>query len=293
MTRPTPHLLDLKRESKLWCLLPGCGKESRLEASGVLAYDGRFHVIFDNDTTIASLDISLEKRPTNRIVRAVGAHFDEEYGFEDITFSDRLQRFYTLVETRWHPGKGFRPQIVEYTAAFDYLETCWVNVAFKKENKGLEGIVCLKRGNDDYDYVLGLCEDDFRSGGDNDGKKCGLIYVLCKRDGAWDSIAQIKLPESLRFEDYSSVAMRGDRLAVLSQESAQLWIGILKPDRWELVDEWAVYHFPNGKKDYCNLEGVSWLDDMTVVVVSDRRKKDDQSECCAERDQSIHIFKLP
>lgn len=65
----------------------------------MLANDGRFHIIFDNDATIASIDTSLVKEPANRIVCVLGAHFDEEYGFEDITYNDRLERYYTLIET--------------------------------------------------------------------------------------------------------------------------------------------------------------------------------------------------
>lgn len=178
---------------------------------------------------------------------------------------------------------------MEYTVEFDRYRTCWVNVPFKKENKGLEGIVYLTRYDDDY--VLGLCEGNWCRGGDAGRKPGGgRIHVLRKRDGAWESIAEIKLPESLPFEDYASMALLDDRLAVLSQELAQAVDRELAPDRWEIVDEGTVVGLPNGKKDYSNLEGISWLDDRTFVAVSDRRKKNDQPKRCAKRDQSVHIF---
>lgn len=52
----------------------------------------------------------------------------------------------------------------------------------------------------------------------------------------------------------------------------------------------AVYRFP--KKSYGNVEGISWLDDRTLVAVSDRRKAG-QPERCARKDQSIHVFGIP
>ncbi len=199
MSNLEPPTLELVQETKLWRLLPGCDAGSRLEASGVLAHDGHFHVIFDNVSTIASIDANFAVTPDNCMV----GRPDGVCGFEDITYNDRLQRYYTLVEAMPHPDGGFRPQIEEYTGGFDYLETCWVNVAFEQENKGLEGIVYLSRGNSDY--VLGLCEGNRCQGG-AEGRKPGggRIHVLQKQDGAWRSIATIALPESLDFVDFAA-----------------------------------------------------------------------------------------
>jgi hypothetical protein len=285
MTDSTAKVLTLIQESKLCRLLPGFDATSRLEASGVLVRDGRFYVIFDNHSSIACIDQSLANAPDNRVV----GRRCTDYGFEDITYNERLQRYYTLVETRKHPDGTFRPRIEEYNDAFEHVATCWVNVTFDNENKGLEGIVCLSRNNDDY--ILGLCEGNHCKEDDSVPKEgAGRIHVLCKQDDAWESIARIKLPKSLRFADYASLAMSGDRLAVLSQKSAQLWIGELAPDCWKIVGQGTVYAFSRIKKTYCNLEGIAWLDGTHLVVVSDRAKKQDSK--CAERDQSIHIFRL-
>jgi len=43
---------------------------------------------------------------------------------------------------------------------------------------------------------------------------------------------------------------------------------------------------------YCNMEGVAWLGNGQLVVVSDKVKPD-QPGRCSRKDQSIHIFKLP
>jgi hypothetical protein len=62
------------------------------------------------------------------------------------------------------------------------------------------------------------------------------------------------------------------------------------------VDEGTVYRFPCDSREkalFCNVEGVSWIDDRTLVVVSDRFKAGDQHDRCRTHDRSIHIFRLP
>jgi hypothetical protein len=52
----------------------------------------------------------------------------------------------------------------------------------------------------------------------------------------------------------------------------------------------ARYRFPS--KHYGNVEGIAWLSSDTLVAVSDRRKKNQPSRF-AEKDQSIHVFRVP
>jgi hypothetical protein len=288
----SPPTLELIQETKLWRLLPGCDAGSRLEASGVFAHEGHVHVIFDNMPAIAILDANLATTPDNRLVgRSEGIR-----GFEDITYNDHIQRYYTLVEALPHPAGGFRPQIEEYSDGFDFLETCWVDLTFERENKGLEGIVYLHRG--DRDVVLGLCEGNLCQGG-KEGRQLGggRIHVLEQQDKVWKNVATIALPASLAFEDYASIALRGERLAVVSQSSSELWVGELHPHKWEVVGEGSVYRFPRRKKKdrvkYCTVEGISWLDDTTLVAVSDRMKVGMHHPKCAKHDQSIHVFRMP
>ena len=40
------------------------------------------------------------------------------------------------------------------------------------------------------------------------------------------------------------------------------------------------------------IEGIAWLDDRTLVCVSDQ-KKSRQPAKCEKRDQSIHVFRIP
>jgi hypothetical protein len=48
---------------------------------------------------------------------------------------------------------------------------------------------------------------------------------------------------------------------------------------------------PRGATDD-NVEGIAWLSRDTLVAVSDR-KKWRQPARCAEKDQSIHLFRIP
>jgi hypothetical protein len=108
-------------------------------------------------------------------------------------------------------------------------------------------------------------------------------------------VGKIRLPRTLRFEDYSSIAADGDRLAVVSQVNSALWVGSLAPSSWDIVDEGITYTFPrtaDGQVIYCNIEGVSWTDSNRIVVVSDKAKSK-QEELGREKDQSIHIFEIP
>ncbi|MBT8468922.1 MAG: hypothetical protein KJN97_09250 [Deltaproteobacteria bacterium] len=101
----------------------------------------------------------------------------------------------------------------------------------------------------------------------------------------------MEIPLTAEFEDYAGISYRDGRLAVVSQSSARVWIAEVDRKARLLVDgSQAIYRFP--KKGYCNVEGVAWLSEDTLVCVSDK-KKGRQPEKCAEKDQSIHIFRIP
>jgi hypothetical protein len=73
-------------------------------------------------------------------------------------------------------------------------------------------------------------------------------------------------------------------------------VGRIRPSSWEVAGQGTVWAFPTdpeGRAVYCNVEGVSWLSADTVVVVSDRAKRNGQDERCRAKDRSIHVFTLP
>ncbi len=283
-------ILELEKEAKIEDLLAGEGIE-RYEASGVCAKGNRFYVIFDNLPHIARLDPSLKAgHRTHRLVLQRGA----SPGFEDITFNDRERRFLVIIEARQDDG-GFRPSIEEYDEDLRYLGTGRVNFVIESENKGMEGLAYVHRG--DEDYALALCEGNRCKGGKKGREPGGgRLQILQKENGAWARRGTIKLPKSLPFEDYAGVDVDGSRIAVVSQASAALWIGTFRDDGWDLVDEGTVYRFPvddAGGQIYYNIEGVAWLAPNRLATVSDRRKKGDQPKIAKVKDQSVHIFRIP
>jgi hypothetical protein len=111
----------------------------------------------------------------------------------------------------------------------------------------------------------------------------------------WERVDKIRLPETVLFEDYSGIAVAGDRIAVVSQASSALWLGHLAPGSWQVTDEGTSYALPrdaDGNIVYGTAEGVSWITPDQVVMVSDKAKSDQDPRCRA-KDQSIHVFRIP
>ena len=86
--------LELIREEKLFRLIPGRTRTSRLEASGVAVIDDSTVIVaFDNLNQIARIDLSLERSRRNRLwhTPSLGA------GFEDIAADARLGSTFGLL----------------------------------------------------------------------------------------------------------------------------------------------------------------------------------------------------
>ena len=284
--------LVLEREAKLASLLPPAAGR-RLEASGVLAGEGCFYVVFDNGPDIGRVGAGLSAGtdgngllPQDRGRRA---------GFEDLAHDAVAGRYYVLVEAQAR-GSGFMAEVQEYDRDFAYLGGAWLDFPLDGPNKGLEGLTCVHR--QDRTWLLGLCEGNrCRDGAEGRRPGGGRVQVFERGRRHWDRVATVRLPATLGFEDYSSLTAAGDDLAVVSQESSALWVGRLRRSGWELADRGEVWGFPtdrDGRTVYCNIEGVSWVAPDRVVVVSDRAKRNGgQDQRCRAKDQSIHVFTIP
>jgi hypothetical protein len=92
--------LLLLQETKISEILGG-QVDPRLEASGILAKDGVFYVIFDNLADIACLDGGLSRESSeNRLIRRKhGRH----RGFEDIAYDPWSQQSIHIFEI---PGRS-------------------------------------------------------------------------------------------------------------------------------------------------------------------------------------------
>jgi uncharacterized protein YjiK len=272
--------LELIREEKLFRLLPGRTKHSRLEASGVaLVDDNTALVVFDNLNQVARINLSLKRHATNALLPAPSLGS----GFEDISIDHRHRRVFCLVESVEDFDGLLRGFVAEYNDDGHFIRCARLPSRMAKANKGFEGLAHLWRGSREYLYAL--CEPAHKVGK-------GRIEVFVRaRDGGWKASHRIHLPKRAEFEDYAALAYRYKQIAVVSQASARLWVAQIDEKARAVVQESeAVYRFPN--KSYRNVEGIAWLAPDILVAVSDRKKKT-QPDRCLEKDQSIHLFRIP
>jgi hypothetical protein len=290
-----PILLELVCEAKIGELL-GKGAAGRYEASGVHFKGGYLYIVFDDAPNVLRLrpDWSTNGEAPTLIETHVRAA-----GYEDITYQPFEKRWYCLIEAAETKSGGFKPGIDEFDASFRFIGSHWLDFPVKRENKGIEGLSYLRYR--DQDYILGLCEGNAcKSGSAGREPGQGRIQVFRRTEGDWQHTGTIRLPESVLFEDYASLDFRDRYVTVVSQVSSALWVGRVRraptglDDLFEDGGRTALFpRDPKGRIIYCNLEGVTWLPDRRLVVVSDKAKSDEQASRCRRKDQSIHIFKLP
>ena len=274
----TAGTLTLLRERNLSELLPS---NERYEASGIAILDGSLHVVFDNRTQVATVDLSLS---TARL--GPGAKARSEY--EAITIAPHPSaKRYIAKEI----GAGGRGAIVTVDTEGRLLSTEPTDISFPDESKGLEGIAWL----DDVERLLALCEANSCGDGD-ESPGHGVVKALRHEGNAWVTETTLALPRRADFDDYSDLAVLMEasgtyRIAVLSQESSALWLGTLTTKPMAFTDAGVVYGFPRaaGRVQYCSVEGVTFVDRATVAVVSDRAR--DEIGC--SKAEAIHVFTIP
>jgi len=276
--------LKLIRESKLHRLLPAKNEGSRLEASGVaLLDDTTALVVFDNLNQIARVDLSFRRHRDNGLAPAPSLGI----GFEDITHDDKTGHVFCLIEALEDFDGRLRGFVAEYDSAGHFVGCTRLHTKFEKENKGFEGLEHVWRG--DREFLYALREGSHRKGRRHGGGRVDVFARL--QDGGWEAVNSIRLPKKADFEDYAAVAYRFGRIAVVSQESARLWVAEIDEKKRAVVpNSDAVYRFPS--KSYGNVEGIAWLTPETLVAVSDRTSAD-QPQRYKKKDQSIHVFRIP
>ena len=275
--------LELIREEKLFRLIPGRTKNSRLEASGVaLVNRSTALVVFDSLNQIARIEVSLKRSRPNGLWHApsLGA------GFEDVAADARLGSTFGLIESVEDLDGVLRGFVAEYDREGLLRRCTRLTGRFEKANKGFEGLAHARHNGREHLYALR--EANFRASGRSRGRID--VYVRAA-NGGWRPSHRIALPADARFKDYSALAYRHHQVAIVSQESARLWVGRLDARRRTFLrGSGAVYRFPG--RNYGNVEGIDWLSDDTLIAVSDRAQKDQPAKC-AQKDQSIHVFRIP
>ena len=136
--------LRLEREAKLVELVePLDGAPGRrLEASGVLAKDDGFCVIFDNRPDIVRLGPDLVTgAPENRVVTQKRR---EATGYEDIAYDPDSDRFFALIEALPVRSGAYQAKVVQFDGSLRYLRSDWLDFPLADANKGMEGLTCLR-----------------------------------------------------------------------------------------------------------------------------------------------------
>ena len=263
---------------------------ARFEASGVAVRGDRILIVFDNLRRFASIDAQ-----TLADARWLGDNdygveddslvedSDDFAGFEGIAVEPDSQRVALAIEGMRTEGDDIWPGIVHWDEESSEFE--WLAWDLEAVNKGIEGL-----GFVDIDgerFLAALCES-----GKCDDRSRGRLLLR----GADGDLTRVDLPKGLDFEDFSGLAIRGQRIAVVSQESSMLWIGSVFRDAdgeldTETEDLLRLPRQRDGDVDFCTVEGIDWLDDTTLVAVSDLEKRG-QPGRCEDHAERIHFLSI-
>ena len=284
--------LELVQGSKFYPLLAGSEPDDRYEASGVAVRGEHLIVIFEDTPHVARIHRTLTPdHPDSRLFRQM----TPIHGYVDISYDAQGKRFFLLGEARKDPvGNKQKPVINQFAYDFLYLDQDWVDFPEDGKDNQLGGLSYIRR--DDQDYLLATCAGNLCLGG-RKGKQPGggRLLIFQNKGQIWALREKLELPKHVAFRNYVNVAIRGNRLAILSQETSALWICELSDSEWRFTSDGQVYRFPtnnSGEQAYCNLQGIDWMDDDHIVAVSGRRKGR-QNRICGEKDQSVHLFRIP
>ena len=139
-------------------------------------------------------------------------------------------------------------------------------------------------------YIVGLCEGNHCSESQKfdagNGEMVMMKKSVSESNCIWETVKKISIPKSAYFRDYSDIEVSpSGRVAITSQEDSRIFVGqllgisngVLDPDAIAFDEEkFKLYDFP--KSDgcmtvYCNIEGITFINDEMIMAVSDKMKK--------------------
>ncbi|CAM4826101.1 unnamed protein product [Rotaria magnacalcarata] len=193
----------------------------------------------------------------------------------------------------------------------------WPDASLATETSGFEGIT-YNPIDDTYFIAQETIKTDKKKinwnfASDNKGIE-GLEFVSHQgtESCSWEPIGTIAMPTWVHFGDYSALSIYHRKaidlpayVAVTSQERSQVWVGMIEEINQapffslSSLNNNTIYDLPRtsvttpecGMK-YCNIEGVAWQGGNELILVSDKAKTDQDTQCI-EKDQSVHYFFLP
>ena len=189
-TQTPMQQLELVKEAKVFDILGG-RLDPRLEASGVLAKDGLFYVIFDNLPHIACIGAELSSAAVaNHVIEQRQGPPPRLRGHRVRPVERPLLRPDRVAAPR--PRESSWPRYRSTTPASDISDTAWLDFPLDRPNKGLEGLTCVHRQG--QTYLLGLCEGNRCKGGAAGRVPGGgRIHVFRRGSRHWDRVGKIRL----------------------------------------------------------------------------------------------------
>ena len=139
-------------------------------------------------------------------------------------------------------------------------------------------------------YIVALCEGNYCSESRKDHAGNGQMVLMKKNttnpdDCIWQTVKMISIPKTAHFRDYSDIDVTpSGKVAITTQEDSALWIGqlngiengVMDLDALEFdEDSYKLYSFPKSDECltvYCNIEGITFINDDMVMAVSDKMK---------------------
>ncbi len=299
------NVLKLIKEAPFAGLFADLRNQTKFEASGV-AYDAStdsYLAVFDSSMSVARFDDSFEFRGPGNVL--IGER-EMESQFEGISPYDTERNQWLLLaeavpgdgDGQWYPEVTLAQFHAGEDSSYDVVERCRVDFPLTHENKGFESIIYLP----EKELLLGLCEGNWCEGGKRGRDKGhGKIVVsqLTRDEGgcSWEVVDMLDVPRVADFLDYSAMAIREGKMAVLSQEDAAVAIVDFDVDALKFGEEAAgvVMHLPRDvgcNVVFCNAEGFAFIDADRFMIVSDKAKSK-QDVACLRHDQSVAIFSVP
>jgi len=280
-------------------------ESATFEASGMTSANGWLWVVFDNLKSIGRIDEHFVFRGDgNKLIGETG----EDSQFEGLTYVKSSGHFLAVQEVVNDETHGLIPYVEEIDIdknedTYKVINKCHVHYELSHGNKGFEGLHLHEADNGEQ-FLMGLCEGNYCSGG-KEGRIPGHGRIIVTKyneandeeDCSWEVVKEIHIPKAAYFQDYSGIAFRGDRVAVISQENSAVYVTYFDWEKLDFAPEKGetIYNFPRSvdrEYIYCNVEGIEWLDDYRLVISSDKAKKDQPFRCTA-KDQMVSIFALP